>query len=211
MRAGPQVAAADATLRPGDALRLADVVAVTKPRIISLLVFVGATSAVAAAHGLPPFLPFTGVVAGGGLAAAGANALNCALDRDVDGLMHRTRQRPLPAGRLSTEAVLALGAGLLGAAFAVLGLCANLLAACLALAGGVWYVAVYTFWLKRRTVENIVIGGAAGAFPAVVGWRHPPPPPRRGRRRQPRRRVRPRPPPADRKSHAPDVREERNR
>jgi heme o synthase len=149
---------------------LADVIAVTKPRIISLLVLVGAASAVAAARGLPPSLPFLGVVAGGGLAAAGANALNCALDRDLDGLMRRTHDRPLPAGRVSTEAALALGVALLGVAVMVLGVCANLLAACLALAGGVWYVAVYTLWLKRRSVENIVIGGASGAFPALVGW-----------------------------------------
>ena len=161
---------AEAALPAREALRLADVVAVCKPRIISLLVFVGGASAVAAAHGLPPFLPFVGVVLGGGLAAAGANALNCALERDVDGRMHRTRERPLPSGRVSTETVLSLGVCLLGISFAVLGLCANLLAACLALAGGVWYIAVYTVWLKRRSVENIVIGGAAGAFPALVGW-----------------------------------------
>jgi protoheme IX farnesyltransferase len=162
--------AAEATLPVPRSTAVTDLVAVTKPRIISLLVVVGAASAVAAAHGLPPFRPFVAVCAGGALAAGGANALNCALDRDLDARMLRTQGRPLPAGRLSTIAVLALGTGLQATGFGVLCAWANLLAACLTLAGGVWYVAVYTVWLKRRSVENIVIGGAAGAFPALVGW-----------------------------------------
>jgi protoheme IX farnesyltransferase len=160
----------EATLPLARSSALTDLVAVTKPRIISLLVFVAAASAVAAAHGLPPFRPFVAVCIGGALAAGGANALNCAYDRDLDGRMRRTRRRPLPSGRLSTATVLALGVGLTLLAFGLLCAWANLLAACLGLAGGVWYVAVYTVWLKRRSVENIVIGGAAGAFPAVVGW-----------------------------------------
>jgi heme o synthase len=109
-------------------------------------------------------------VLGGYLMAGGANAINMYLDRDIDGRMGRTALRPIPSGRMSPAHVLAFGATLGIAAFALFWLAVNPLSAGLALAGLLYYVFVYTRWLKRSSPQNIVIGGAAGAFPPLVGW-----------------------------------------
>src|SRR5690348_8405137 len=123
-----------------------------------------------AAHGWPKALTVLAVILGGTFAAGGAHAINCWFDRDIDAEMSRTRRRPLPGGRIPPSHALALGVGLNVLAFAVLWAWANLLAASLALAGTAIYVFVYTVWLKRSTPHNIVIGGAAGAVPPLVGW-----------------------------------------
>jgi heme o synthase len=107
---------------------------------------------------------------GGALSAGGAGAINHAYDRDIDASMTRTAQRPVPSGRVSPAAAVRFGIGLGIASFALLGLTVNLLAAALALSGLLGYVLVYTMWLKRRTPQNIVIGGAAGAVPPLVAW-----------------------------------------
>src|SRR5258708_32881737 len=123
-----------------------------------------------AAHGHPRLLPVLAVLAGGTLAAGGAHAINCWFVRDIDAEMSRTRRRPLPDGRIPPWPALALGIVLNALAFAILWLGANLLAASLALLGTLIYIFVYTVWLKRTTPQNIVIGGAAGAIPPLVGW-----------------------------------------
>jgi protoheme IX farnesyltransferase len=147
-----------------------DLVALTKPRVISLLLVTAVVPMVVALDAWPPLPLVLWTLLGGYLMAGGANAINMWFDRDLDRVMGRTRLRPLPAGRLAPPVALLYGA-LLGAfAFAVLALGANLLAACLALAGLAVYVLVYTVGLKRRSPQNIVIGGAAGAFPPLVGW-----------------------------------------
>ncbi len=125
---------------------------------------------VLAARGMPsPWLLLSTLV-GGALAAGSANAVNCYLDRDIDGIMRRTRKRPLPAHRVDPLDALRFGYALGAASFFLLATTVNLLAAALALAAIAFYVFVYTLWLKRTSVQNIVIGGAAGAAPALVGW-----------------------------------------
>jgi protoheme IX farnesyltransferase len=145
-------------------------VLLTKPRIIVLLLVTTVPAMVLAASGFPSLRLIALTLAGGALTAGGANAVNCYLDRDIDKLMNRTHHRPVPAGRLEAEHALLFGL-LLGAA-GVLALEAfvNSLAALLALGANAFYVLVYTVWLKRTTAQNIVIGGAAGAMPPVVGW-----------------------------------------
>jgi len=123
-----------------------------------------------AAHGHPAVVPVLAVLIGGTLAAGGAHAINCWFDRDIDAEMSRTRRRPVPDGRIPAVHALVIGIVLNIAAFAALWAWANLLAASLALAGTLIYVFVYTVWLKRTTPHNIVIGGAAGAIPPLVGW-----------------------------------------
>ena len=153
------------------AARLArDLVALTKPRVISLLLVTAVVPMVVALDGWPPLPLVLWTLVGGYLMAGGANAINMWFDRDLDSVMGRTRLRPLPAGRLAPPVALLYGAGLAAAAFGVLAWGANLLAAWLALAGLAVYVVVYTAALKRRSPQNIVIGGAAGAFPPLVGW-----------------------------------------
>jgi protoheme IX farnesyltransferase len=152
------------------ASRVADYVALTKPRIVSLLLFTGACGLFAGARGHPSVGQLLAVLGGGALSAGGANALNCALDRDLDALMARTRRRPVPSGRLPAANAVVFGLLLNVVAAAWLAAAANLLAAALALAGTAWYVLVYTWWLKRRSAQNIVIGGLAGSFPPLVGW-----------------------------------------
>src|SRR5262249_60388529 len=125
---------------------------------------------VPAARGLPRGSVVLAVIVGGAMAAGGAHAINCWLDRDIDAVMKRTRRRPVPAGRIPAWHALLLGVLLNVAAFAVLTTLTNLLAALLALTGTIIYVFVYTLWLKRWTSQNIVIGGAAGAIPPLVGW-----------------------------------------
>jgi protoheme IX farnesyltransferase len=163
----PAAAAAQevATAQPG---LLRDLVGLTKPRIISLLLLTTVTPMFVA--GQPGWELVLVVVIGGYLMAGGANAINMYFDRDIDDLMTRTRLRPLPSGRMGTRAVLAFGVALATAATWLLAVFANVLTALLALGGFYFYVFVYTRWLKRSSPQNIVIGGAAGAFPPLVGW-----------------------------------------
>jgi protoheme IX farnesyltransferase len=125
---------------------------------------------VVAARGIPPVSLILATLIGGSLAAGSANAINCYLDRDIDELMTRTKRRPLPAHEVDPDDALVFGCLLGVAAFAELALLVNLLAAFLALVAIGFYVVVYTLWLKRSTPQNIVIGGAAGALPPVIGW-----------------------------------------
>ena len=147
---------------------LRDLVMLTKPRIISLLLVT--TIAPMYVAGTPSLGLVIAVFVGGYLMAGGANAVNMYLDRDIDDRMSRTRLRPIPGGRLAATSVIAFGVALATAATWLLAHVANLLTAALALAGFYFYVFVYTRWLKRTTPQNIVIGGAAGAFPPLVGW-----------------------------------------
>ncbi len=149
---------------------LRDYLSLFKLRIVSLLLVTVVAPMVPAAHGHPDLRAVLGVLLGGTLAAAGAHAINCWFDRDIDASMSRTRRRPIPEGRIPAWHALALGVALNAGAFAVLAALANVLAASLAIAGTLIYVFVYTVWLKRSTPQNIVIGGAAGAVPPLVGW-----------------------------------------
>jgi protoheme IX farnesyltransferase len=145
-----------------------DLIALTKPRIISLLLVT--TIAPMFVAGTPSIGLVLLVAVGGYLMAGGANAVNMYLDRDIDDRMARTRLRPIPSGRMAPPAVLAFGVALSCAATWMLARFVNVLTAALALAGFYFYVFIYTRWLKRSTPHNIVIGGAAGAFPPLVGW-----------------------------------------
>jgi heme o synthase len=145
-------------------------VQLTKPDIIVLLLITTVPAMVLAQGGMPPLSLILATLFGGTLAAAGANAVNCYVDRDIDGVMQRTRGRPLPSRRVEPRLALRFGLLLVAASFVWLGATVNLLAAWLTLAAAAFYVLVYTVWLKRATPQNIVIGGAAGAVPALVGW-----------------------------------------
>jgi protoheme IX farnesyltransferase len=145
-----------------------DLVALTKPRIISLLLVT--TIAPMFVAGTPSWALVAVVFVGGYLMAGGANAVNMYLDSDIDDRMARTRLRPIPSGRMTPREVLLFGILLATTATYLLAHFANVLTATLALAGFYFYVFVYTRWLKRSTPQNIVIGGAAGAFPPLVGW-----------------------------------------
>jgi protoheme IX farnesyltransferase len=147
---------------------LRDMVMLTKPRIISLLLVT--TVAPMFVAGNPGWLLVLVVLVGGYLMAGGANAVNMYLDSDIDTQMARTRLRPIPSGRMGPKSVLAFGVALATAATFLLARFTNVLTALLALGGFYFYVFVYTRWLKRTTPQNIVIGGAAGAFPPLVGW-----------------------------------------
>lgn len=149
---------------------LADYLSLTKPRILLLLLITELGAMIAAARGWPGMSLTLASLVGGALSAGGAAAVNCWFDRDIDAVMARTCTRPVPSGRIAPASALAFGVGLWGFGFLLLALATNLLAAELALAGGLFYVFVYTIWLKRSTRQNIVIGGAAGAFPPLVGW-----------------------------------------
>jgi heme o synthase len=142
----------------------------TKPRIIPLLLITTAASMWMASNGRvdPGLLLIT--MAGGTLAAASAQTLNCIYDRDIDYTMERTRNRPIPSGRVQTKDALIFAIALAALSFTLLTVFANLLAALLAMSGIVFYMLIYTHMLKRHTPQNIVIGGAAGAIPALVGW-----------------------------------------
>ena len=165
--AGPQAASEQAERRPS---LLADLVTLTKPRIISLLLVTTIAPMFITPAGLPTWQQIFWVLVGGYLMAGGANAINMWFDRDIDTRMARTRLRPIPAGRISASFGLAFGVSLGIAAFAVFWYRVNPLSAWLALGGLLFYVFVYTIWLKRTSPQNIVIGGAAGAFPPLVGW-----------------------------------------
>ena len=147
-----------------------DYISLLKLRIVALLDVTAVGVMLPAAHGHPRPAAVLAVLIGLTCAAGGANAINMWFDRDIDAEMTRTRRRPLPAGRIPPWHALVLGIGLNAVAFAVLWVGANLLAAALDLTGALIYVFVYTIWLKRSTPQNIVIGGAAGAMPPLVGW-----------------------------------------
>ena len=142
----------------------------TKPRIIPLLLIVTAAAMWLASDGqVDPWLLFVTLV-GGTLAAASAQVLNCIYDRDIDYEMLRTRHRPIPSGKVQSRDALIFAIALAILSFTLLTVFANLLAALLALSGIIFYMGIYTHFLKRHTTQNIVIGGAAGAIPALVGW-----------------------------------------
>jgi protoheme IX farnesyltransferase len=153
---------------PAQRTLLQDLVMLTKPRIISLLLVT--TIAPMFVAGSPDLVLVILVFVGGYLMAGGANAVNMYMDRDIDDRMARTRLRPIPSGRMSSTSVLAFGVALATAATFLFAYFVNVVSAALALAGFYFYVFVYTRWLKRTTPQNIVIGGAAGAFPPLVGW-----------------------------------------
>ena len=150
--------------------RLGAYVALTKPRIIELLLVTTVPVMFVAERGVPPLDLVLVTVLGGSLAAGGANAINMVVDRDIDALMERTRNRPLVTGELTPRAALTFALGLEVAAFALLWWQVNLLSAVLAVSACLFYVFVYTLWLKRTSRQNIVIGGAAGAVPTLIGW-----------------------------------------
>ncbi|HEU5479544.1 MAG TPA: heme o synthase [Candidatus Tumulicola sp.] len=152
------------------AARVGSYYELSKPRIILLLLITTAAAMLMAARGLPPLALAFWTLLGGALSAASAAALNCAYDADIDGLMKRTSARPIPQGRVSVHDAVLYAVAVGAAGFAILYFLVNPLAAWLSLAGNVYYVLIYSIWLKRLTPLNIVIGGAAGAIPPLVGW-----------------------------------------
>jgi heme o synthase len=149
---------------------ISDYYALSKPRIIALLLITTAASMAMASRGVPPLRLLFWTLLGGALASASAGAFNCVWDADIDRIMKRTQSRPIPQGRISIRNA-TIYAALTGAAsFILLYALVNPLAAWLSLLGLVYYVVIYTMWLKRTTPLNIVIGGAAGALPPLVGW-----------------------------------------
>lgn len=162
------------TGRPGRPESWREVLAVyvqlTKPRIIELLLIATVPSMIAAAGGWPGLWLVAATLIGGTLSAAGANTINSVADRDIDRIMRRTRSRPLPSGRVEPGSALLFGASLGASGFLFLWATTNLLAAVLSSSALLFYVFVYTLFLKRTSVQNIVVGGAAGGVPALVGW-----------------------------------------
>ena len=146
-----------------------DFLALTKPRVMSLVVFTGLCGLIAAPVGINPVLGFTAVLCIA-LGAGAAGALNQWYEADIDALMKRTEDRPLPAGRMDRQSALHFGVGLSFFSVLLLYLATNWVASAILALSILFYVLVYTVWLKRRTPQNIVIGGAAGAFPPVIGW-----------------------------------------
>src|ERR1017187_10041420 len=145
-------------------------VALTKPRIIELLLVTTVPTMVVAANGIPGLWLIVATLIGGTLAAGGANTFNMVLDRDIDAIMERTKRRPLVSGDITPRAATIFSVPLELVALAALSLWVNMLSAYLAMAATAFYVVVYTFWLKCRSKQNIVIGGAAGAVPVLIGW-----------------------------------------
>ncbi len=150
--------------------RIGAYVALTKPRIIELLLITTLPTMIVAQRGLPPVWLMAATLLGGSLAAGGANAINMFIDRDIDKLMHRTSRRPLVTGAVTPRNALIFAIILEVLAFVELWAWVNLLSAVLAVSATLFYVFVYTLWLKRTSSQNIVIGGAAGAVPVLVGW-----------------------------------------
>lgn len=146
-----------------------DFLALTKPRVMTLVVFTGLCGMLAAPVGIDPVIGFTAIMCIA-LGAGAAGALNQWYEADLDALMKRTAKRPLPAGRMSRESALHFGVGLACFSVLLMGLAVNYVAAGILTVSILFYVLVYTVWLKRRTPQNIVIGGAAGAFPPLIGW-----------------------------------------
>jgi heme o synthase len=169
----PVTSAASAASVPSDrslVARIGAYVALTKPRIIELLLVTTVPTMIVAERGLPSVWLMVATVIGGTLAAGGANAINMYVDRDIDAVMDRTKGRPLVTGAVTPRAALVFAIAIEVAAFAWLALLVNLVSAVLALAACLFYVFVYTLWLKRTSTSNIVIGGAAGAVPVLIGW-----------------------------------------
>jgi heme o synthase len=164
------IAAPDAPSLQGWRQTIAAYIGLTKPRIIELLLVTTFPAMVVAAGGLPDLWIVMATLFGGAIAAGGANTINCYLDRDIDAVMRRTRKRALPSGQVAPEKALAFGIVLSVFSFVFLTLTVNLLTASLAVSAILFYVFIYTIWLKRSSVENIVIGGAAGAVPPLCGW-----------------------------------------
>jgi protoheme IX farnesyltransferase len=152
------------------AATIIDYLTLTKPPIVLLLLITAAGAMFLAAQGVPSLMLLALVGLGGALGAGGANAINHYLDRDIDAVMSRTRQRPVPGNRIAPHQALFFGILLNIIAFLILAIWVNLLSAALTLAATLFYVFIYTIWLKRTTPHNIVIGGAAGAMPPLVGW-----------------------------------------
>ncbi|RME81620.1 MAG: protoheme IX farnesyltransferase [Caldilineae bacterium] len=144
--------------------------ALMKPKIISLLLVTTAGAMMVASGGFPPLGVFFWTMLGGTLSAGGANALNHFFDRDIDEIMYRTRQRPIPAGWVAPRSAVIWGIFLCVVAFIIFYVFVNPLAAVLSLIGALYYIFIYTLWLKRSTPHNITIGGVAGAIPPLVGW-----------------------------------------
>ncbi len=147
-----------------------DYLALTKPKVISLLLFTAVGSMFIAARAMPDWVPLVGVLVGGYMSTGGAGVFNMILDRDIDSQMKRTARRPLVTGVISVRNALIFGAAISVGSFVVLTLMANLQTALLALSGLLFYVVVYTWWLKRTTWQNIVLGGIAGAVLPLLGW-----------------------------------------
>jgi protoheme IX farnesyltransferase len=145
-------------------------ISLTKPRIIVLLLITTVPAMIVAQKGWPSGWLILATLIGGTLSAGGANTINCWYDRDIDGVMKRTQSRPMVTGAIAPAHALIFGIGLGAIAFVFLWATTTLAAASLALGALLFYVLIYTVWLKRRTPQNIVIGGAAGAFPPMVGW-----------------------------------------
>jgi heme o synthase len=158
------------TKRPSLAVQVGAYVALTKPRIIELLLVTTLPTMIVARRGLPSLWLMAATLLGGTFAAGGANAINMVVDRDIDKVMHRTRNRPLVTGAMSPGHALIFAVALECAACGELWAWVNPLSAALAVSATLFYVFVYTLWLKRRSSQNIVIGGAAGAVPVLVGW-----------------------------------------
>ena len=169
MEAGTGARPAHASWLYGARELVADYVALTKPRVISLLLVTTAAT-MFVADSSPPLGVLLATLVGGYLAAGGAGAINHYIERDIDARMSRTSRRPLPSGRIEPRTALWFGIALGALSFALFALAVNMTAALLAMAGLLGYVFVYTLWLKPRTTQNIVIGGAAGAVPPLVGW-----------------------------------------
>ena len=158
------------THRPSLARHVGAYVALTKPRIIELLLVTTLPTMIVARRGVPSVWLMVATLLGGTFAAGGANAINMFVDRDIDKVMRRTRNRPLVTGAMLPRNALIFAIALEGIAFAELWMWVNPLSAALAVSATLFYVFVYTLWLKRRSSQNIVIGGAAGAVPVLVGW-----------------------------------------
>ncbi|MFN3447843.1 MAG: heme o synthase [Roseococcus sp.] len=146
-----------------------DWIALLKPRVLTLVVYTGVAGLLVAPGALQPVLALTAILCIT-IAAGAAGAINMWYDRDIDAVMRRTQKRPIPAGRISAEGALAYGVLLGVGSVALMGLATNWLAAGVLAGSILFYVVIYTMWLKRRTPQNIVIGGAAGAFPPLIGW-----------------------------------------
>ncbi len=167
----PEPALAAATVAdPSWRAKVGGYVALTKPRIIELLLVTTVPTMVVAERGLPSLWLVVATVWGGTLAAGGANAVNMYVDRDIDAVMHRTRKRPLVTGVIEPRNALVFAVVIEALAFAWLWILVNPLSAVLAVSACLFYVFIYTLWLKRTSRQNIVIGGAAGAAPVLIGW-----------------------------------------
>jgi len=174
IRNGIQMGGAHAPLATSDDLQLdlseaRDWLALLKPRVMTLVVFSGIVGLLVAPGSIHPVLALTAILCIA-IGAGAAGAINMWYDRDIDAVMRRTASRPIPAGRIRPEAALSFGVVLAVASTMVMGLAVNPVAGAVLAASIGFYVFVYTMWLKRRTPQNIVIGGAAGAFPPVIGW-----------------------------------------